>query len=285
MPPDTGVAPGVNPRAPSAKRGEMNFPAHVARAWWGGASRHPTHQLWGRAAPRALRPPNTTRAARAGLWGRRPGDGAGEALVWAGTTPTEAVPTDRRTLIPWRLAGVASGSCSCSATGAAAQVAGRPAGGHVGRRCGRGPTLLPSRSAIGPHTAPDPRWRRGRGSRPSQAAIGEAQTPGLKDSLSSQWGSSGRRWRWARCGLTSPVSNEALPPPLAAGEGPGWEKEPHGPPGRPSPIGGLPSARTRTGRQPRPAQEEVRKPPTSLEEMGRIMRLMPEQAEWQLPNK
>lgn len=36
MPPDTGVAPRVNPRARSAEQGEINFPAHVARAWWGG---------------------------------------------------------------------------------------------------------------------------------------------------------------------------------------------------------------------------------------------------------
>lgn len=145
MPPDTGVAPGVNPRAPSAQQGEMNFPAHVARAWRGGASRHPTHQLWGRAAPRALGPPSTTRAAHAGLWGASSRGRCRGGPVWAGTTPTEAVPTGRRTLIPWRLAGVVSGSCSCSATGAAGAGGGK-AGGRP-----RGQSLRPP-----PHPPPLP---------------------------------------------------------------------------------------------------------------------------------
>lgn len=202
MPPDTGVAPRVNPRARPAKQGEMNFPAHVARAWREGASRHPTHQLWERSAPRGLGPPNTTCAAHVGLWGgRRPGEGAGEALVWAGMTPTEAVPTDRRTLIPWRLAGVASGSRSCSSTGAAGAGGGKAGwpGGHVGRLCGRGPSLLPSRPAIGPHTAPESKMAEGGGAPATPSCDWlQRRLSGLKDSLGSHSGSSGRRrwWPW-----------------------------------------------------------------------------------------
>ena len=57
MPPDTGVTPGVNPRARSAKQGEMNFPAHVAQAWWGGGTPVTPHLRSGRDQhPRLLDP-------------------------------------------------------------------------------------------------------------------------------------------------------------------------------------------------------------------------------------
>ena len=111
------------------------------------------------------------------------GKGKREALVWAGTTPTEAIPNDRRTLIPWRRAGVVSGSCSCSSTGARLQpqVAGR-----------RRPTATWARAA---DSAPPPPFHRsdwtrypsgvqdggrGRGSWPSKTAIGEEQAFGAE---------------------------------------------------------------------------------------------------------
>ena len=146
-----------------------------------GDSRHPTPPLWERSAPQAVGSPTQSLPPRLGPWESACGKGKREALVWAGPTPTEAIPNDRRTLIPWRRAGVVSGSCSCSSTGARLrpQVAGR-----------RRPTATWARAA---DSAPPPRFHRsdwvpypagvqdggrGRGSWPSGAAIGEARAFG-----------------------------------------------------------------------------------------------------------
>lgn len=100
-----------------------------------------------------------------------------EALVWTGTTPTEAVPTDRRTLIPWRRAGVVSGSCSCNSTGARLRAAGggkAQAGNHVVVSLDFGPTLTGfPLSDWAPCPSVIQNGGEGRGCGPIRAAIGE----------------------------------------------------------------------------------------------------------------
>lgn len=96
MPPDTRVTPGVNPRAHSAKQGEMNFPAHVAPAERGGGLRSPhTSALGEISTPGSQTAPPTIPSVNTGGGVLGKGKKGMEVLVCAGTTPTEAVPTDR----------------------------------------------------------------------------------------------------------------------------------------------------------------------------------------------
>lgn len=105
----------------------MNFPAHVAQAWRGGGLLSPHTSALGEISTPGCQTPNTIFLCPNWTLGRHSWRRVKGAFVWARTTPTEAVPTHRQTLIPWRRAGVVSGSCSCSSTGARPrpQVAGR----------------------------------------------------------------------------------------------------------------------------------------------------------------
>lgn len=195
--------------------------------------------------PRLPDPPTQSLLPKPDSGGVVLGKGEGWALVWTGTTPTEAVQTDRRSLIPWRRAGVVSGSCSCSSTGAGLrpQVAGRPRpGGHVSASCGPGATLthVPLRDwALYLPGIQD--GGGGRDSGPTEAAIGETQA--LR---ADGWPPSPLRefpvGRWAFSCLTLHVSNQGgfTNPSLTAWEGPRREQgTPNSPPGRPFPIWGL----------------------------------------------
>lgn len=223
IPPDTGVTPGVNPWARSAEQGEMNFPAHVAQAWWGRGLPSP-HSALGETAPQAVGPPNTIPSAQAGFlrewsWGMVKG------RPWSGTTPTKAVPNDRRTLIPWRRAGVVSGSCSRSLRGArlGLQMARRhkPVATSVRAADSAPPSLLPPQW-LGP---PESKMA-DRGGVPGQAKLRLVKRRSfvLKDGLSSQSGNS--LWcRWALSRLASRLSNQGLINLVSRSlEGPRWKQ-------------------------------------------------------------
>lgn len=75
MPPDTGVTPGVNPRAHSAKQGEMNFPAHVAHAWQGGGLQSPHTSVLGEISTPGSQTPKTIPLPMLVLGGGDPGKG------------------------------------------------------------------------------------------------------------------------------------------------------------------------------------------------------------------